>query len=707
MHEADGAAATPEVSVIVPVHNQERYLGKCLEGLLAQTLQSMEVLLVDDGSTDASPQLLAQAAAQDARVHVITRTSAGYGTAVNVGLYAARGRYVGIVEARDLVDTRMYEELLAATRLPKGGHADVVRCPYWEYHDPEDGSEPFIEPSARMGAMPEEPRVFTVHEDATLLLQHPAIWAGLYRREFLEACEVRMCEAPGAAWAALPFLFETLVQARSIAWVPAALYLRRQENQAHPYLGDYRIPFERMRDVRGLLERIGEDDPAIHACLYNREFECARLVQERFGFPETDEVLFGLIEEMLGTMDAEVLYGGHTCISRHMVGYYEDVMGVTARAIKVHKRVKKPRLSVVVALHNVRPYVIGCLQSLAEQTLDSLEVIVTDCGSTDRSAACAEYFAAKDGRFTLQQAGELSVPEALEAGAARARGQVLLFVDPRTRLDKKVLARIARAFDECPHADLLLFGERFSYLPARLLGGHEVPEKHAIEVKAASLRERLMVAVPNAITTKALRASFFRELPLHFVPGEGSGCPLASTKAIAHAQHVALMREKGVRRQTCRPARAPQAGAQLAATLEEERKEKLTLIAAYTEQLGDAQMLRGFRCYGVEAILHDLAEIGSAQDERGYLMRMRGELLGPDGLLRQAPHEYFNIGSYHRLQRLSYQDCARYEAQSAAGNRKTAAGSDESGPARMGRKLAELGPKALTDQLGSLIAKRP
>lgn len=99
----------PAVSVIVPVYNTEKYLEECIRSLTEQTLSSLELIFVDDGSTDASPKILERYRARDPEhIRVITQKNAGQGKARNVGLAAATGEYVGFVDSDDYVDRRMY-----------------------------------------------------------------------------------------------------------------------------------------------------------------------------------------------------------------------------------------------------------------------------------------------------------------------------------------------------------------------------------------------------------------------------------------------------------------------------------------------------------------------------------------------------------------------------------------------------------------------
>lgn len=100
------------VSIIVPVYNAAPYLRSCLDSLLAQTLEDIEIICVNDGSSDASPQILDEYANRDHRIRVIHQENAGVSAARNAGLQAAYGAYVGFVDSDDRVDALLFEAAL-------------------------------------------------------------------------------------------------------------------------------------------------------------------------------------------------------------------------------------------------------------------------------------------------------------------------------------------------------------------------------------------------------------------------------------------------------------------------------------------------------------------------------------------------------------------------------------------------------------------
>lgn len=100
------------ISVIVPIYNVEKYLHRCVDSILNQTYKNLEIILVDDGSTDSSPQICDEYAQKDNRVIVIHKQNGGLSSARNAGLDIANGDYIGFVDSDDFIDPDMYQSLI-------------------------------------------------------------------------------------------------------------------------------------------------------------------------------------------------------------------------------------------------------------------------------------------------------------------------------------------------------------------------------------------------------------------------------------------------------------------------------------------------------------------------------------------------------------------------------------------------------------------
>lgn len=118
---------SPTISVVVPVYNTAKYLTDCLQSIAEQTYRDLEVLCVNDGSTDDSLQILRDFAAEDQRFRVIDQPNAGVSAARNAGLRAASGEYLAFVDGDDMLEADLYETLI---NLARKYNADIAHCGY-------------------------------------------------------------------------------------------------------------------------------------------------------------------------------------------------------------------------------------------------------------------------------------------------------------------------------------------------------------------------------------------------------------------------------------------------------------------------------------------------------------------------------------------------------------------------------------------------
>lgn len=125
---------TPLISIIVPVYQVKDYLGECVESLLAQTYTNLEILLVDDGSTDGSEEICDRYAAGDDRVRVVHQENQGPSVARNAGLDSAKGEYIAFADSDDVVLPDFIETLYGLTEKYQ---ADIAACAYVRCHTDE------------------------------------------------------------------------------------------------------------------------------------------------------------------------------------------------------------------------------------------------------------------------------------------------------------------------------------------------------------------------------------------------------------------------------------------------------------------------------------------------------------------------------------------------------------------------------------------
>ena len=269
------AVEHPAVSVIMPIYNVEQYLSQALRSVQNQILEDIEIICVNDGSTDKSLAILEAHAKQDHRIRIINKENGGYGAACNRGLAEARGTWIAIVEPDDWIDALMYRSMVDYANT-FGEPIDIVKTPYWRVWLPDTENERTINCSYRGRIKPNmQPFVLSDPGVTHLIIHHPSIWSALYSREFLERNGIRFLEIPGAGWADNPFLAETLVQADSIVYLDEPFYHYREETPektANFGRNGWRIAIDRWHDMMDVYERLEVTDENIRRAHIRRGF---------------------------------------------------------------------------------------------------------------------------------------------------------------------------------------------------------------------------------------------------------------------------------------------------------------------------------------------------------------------------------------------------------------------------------------------------
>lgn len=203
-----------KISVIVTVYNIEKYLEKCVDSICRQTYKNLEIILVDDGSTDNSGSMCDRFAAKDSRIVVIHKKNGGPGDARNEGAKAATGEYIAYVDGDDWIDREMYESMLCAIETYQ---AEVAICRYrCIYPDriEDDSTEKLVVFEGR-----EALKVY-IEEDERYQIQNAA-WNKLYRKSFAQSLHF-----PKGTWCGEEILYTTklLEMANRTVYLDKAYY---------------------------------------------------------------------------------------------------------------------------------------------------------------------------------------------------------------------------------------------------------------------------------------------------------------------------------------------------------------------------------------------------------------------------------------------------------------------------------------------------
>ncbi len=211
----------PAVSVLIPCFNVERYLRECLDSVVNQTLRDLEIICVNDGSTDATPDILREYAARDSRILLIDKQNSGYGDSMNRALDAASGDYIGIVESDDRADPAMFETL---HDLAVKFDCDLVKSNFYSLRGGVSTPEELIPPAD--AGFPLRPA-----ERSAVFSRTCYIWTAIYRRSWLDANGIRFLPTPGASYQDTSFNFKALSLARRAFFTRERFLHYRRDNE--------------------------------------------------------------------------------------------------------------------------------------------------------------------------------------------------------------------------------------------------------------------------------------------------------------------------------------------------------------------------------------------------------------------------------------------------------------------------------------------
>ncbi len=200
------------VSIIVPVYNVEKYLERCLDSLINQTLKDIEIICVNDGSKDNSANILEKYTKKDNRIIVLNQENAGLSVARNTGMKVVKGEYIGFVDSDDWVDLDFFEKLYIAA---KKYECDIAVADFIREHPKKK--------KIRLNLKKEE--IFEKPEDKYLICKtyrEGCVWNKIYRTDFLKKINLTFVE--GMYYEDRDFTTRSIYYSKKLITVPNTYY---------------------------------------------------------------------------------------------------------------------------------------------------------------------------------------------------------------------------------------------------------------------------------------------------------------------------------------------------------------------------------------------------------------------------------------------------------------------------------------------------
>ena len=409
----------PIVSVIMPVYNGETYLRQCLDSVVNQTLKEIEIICVDDGSSDRSVEILKEYAAKDERVMVLQQANAGAGAARNNGLSKASGKYLSFLDSDDFFETDMLEkavEKIAADR------ADFVvfRCDH--YLNDTNTFKKAAYTLKKQTLPPYMPFNFRQITDNVFKAFVGWAWDKVYDREFVMKHNLKFQEQRTSN--DMLFVFSALVLAKRITCLDTVLAHQRRNNgeslsntREKSWFCFYNA-LKALRDVlkeKGLYEELKKDfvNYAVHFSLWNLNTITGDCYEKLY--TKLHEEWF---EELEVTGHDEDYFYNKT--------EYKQLADILRYDFKEYNT----KLSVVIPVYNAEKYIRQCLDSILTKQKIALEVIcVDDCSTDGTPAVLKEYQDKYENVTVIRNETNLYAGTCRNKGLMAAKGQYVHFLD--------------------------------------------------------------------------------------------------------------------------------------------------------------------------------------------------------------------------------------------------------------------------------------
>lgn len=225
----------PLISVIIPVYNVEKYLNKCITSVVEQTYKNLEIIIVDDGSTDQSPEICDEWKKRDSRIQVVHSSNGGAGKARNTALDMATGDYVTFVDSDDYIAPQMYQVLLEQFYDGIG----IVECNYSMVYDDYEQFK-------------EETKIYKIHTYSAMEAMYEnindhifrqLIWNKMYRKDVIKGIYFPTGKKIDDEF----WTYQAIGNASKLIYIDQKLYAYRQQEQSVMHLLDAKKRLEALK----------------------------------------------------------------------------------------------------------------------------------------------------------------------------------------------------------------------------------------------------------------------------------------------------------------------------------------------------------------------------------------------------------------------------------------------------------------------------
>lgn len=257
----------PTISIIIPVYNTENYLRQCLDSVIGQTYHNLEIICINDGSTDISWSILTEYAARDARIKLFNQPrNSGYARCLNLGLQYAQGDYIGFVDSDDWIEKDMYETFVRIIR--QYPQADIIRGDFYCYQPSRK-----IDRAKHNVPVSLTKKLCVPRENQEVFKMEFAMWSGIYKRAFLEKNHILFHAIENQFFQDVSFTIITWALATNVYLVNKPVVHYRQDNPSSTVKNKSHI-LDIQREFVYTKQCLGQDYILLQEIINNLKIRC-------------------------------------------------------------------------------------------------------------------------------------------------------------------------------------------------------------------------------------------------------------------------------------------------------------------------------------------------------------------------------------------------------------------------------------------------
>lgn len=413
-----------KISVIIPVYNTELYLKQCMDSVLGQTLKEIEVICINDGSTDNSLQILTEYKRKDDRIVILNQRNSGAAVARNKGLKIAKGIYIAFMDPDDYYPNKevlndLYKVACDTNALIVGGslsldrNGNICELKYETKDERVFSEEGFLEYEKYQYDFYYQRFIYYKK-----LLDENRINFPLYRRG-----------------QDIKFFVKAMIAAKKFYAINKATYCYRVGYKKINW-GNNSIAIDAIKATSDIIEiaRSNNLNKLLNRCIL-RLLRYANDILNSNNSIDVLEILNNKIKQNENINNDEIKNKKNILLTKIKFLLKLEKSKINRPIEVISGKSHSVKVSVVVPVYNVEKYLTDCLDSLCGQTLKDIEIICVNDGSTDNSLSILKKYADIDERIVVLSQENSGLSSARNSGVKFARGEYIFFCDSDDKLD--------------------------------------------------------------------------------------------------------------------------------------------------------------------------------------------------------------------------------------------------------------------------------